>query len=90
MKPILNWGDFMDTIIELNGETYDLADIKYIQKTEAQKYNNYGNMYYTYGIKLHFVNVKPTMIWFSTESMRDQAFSMLIKIMNKVKAKRGY
>lgn len=68
----------MDTIIEINGETYDLADIKYIQKIEHR------------GVKLHFFNVKPTIVWLTTETMRDQAFSMLIKIMNKVKARRGY
>ncbi len=68
----------MDTIIEINGETYDLADIKYIQKIE------------NHGVKLHFFNVKPTIVWLTTETMRDQAFSMLIKIMNKVKARRGY
>ena len=68
----------MDTIIEINGETYDLADIKYIQKIE------------NCGVKLHFFNVKPTIVWLTTETMRDQAFSMLIKIMNKVKARRGY
>jgi hypothetical protein len=78
----------LETIVELNGQSYDLSDMKYVQKLEKQAYDNYG-MYYKYGVKIHFYNVKPTTIWFSNDlNERNRAFSLLIQIMNKVKSRR--
>ena len=88
----------MNTIVDIYGETYDLADIKYIKKIYYIQKNSeimssgrvkYWDEY-VYGIKIHFHNIKPVDVWSNSESQRDESFLMLIKIMNKVKAKRGY
>jgi hypothetical protein len=75
------------TIVDINGESYDLADLKYIKKVENKYYKDYDtSTHYNYGVKLHFHTAEPTIIWFNERpEMRDRAYDMLLIVMNKVK-----
>jgi hypothetical protein len=75
------------TIVDINGESYDLADLKYIKKVEHEYYKDYDTKtYYNYGIKLHFNRAEPVIIWFNEKAgTRNSGYDMLIQVMNKVK-----
>jgi hypothetical protein len=75
------------TIVDINGESYDLSDLKYIKKVEHKYYKDYDiKTYYNYGIKLHFNTAEPVIIWFNEKAgTRNSGYDMLIKVMNKVK-----